>query len=149
MKILHPTDFSDCAAEAQEEASRLARVLGAELVLLHVSVEAPLYAEGLIGVKDVRKVYEAQRKWAEETLEARAAALRDTGVTSRALVRVGVPAEEIAKVAGEEGVDMIVMGTHGRGGLSRFFLGSVADRVIRTARCPVLTVREGWAVGAA
>ncbi len=149
MKILHPTDFSDCAAEAQEEASRLARVLGAELVLLHVSVEAPLYAEGLIGVKDVRKVYEAQRKWAEETLEARAAALRDTGVTSRALVRVGVPAEEIAKVAGEEGVDMIVMGTHGRGGLSRFFLGSVADRVIRAARCPVLTVREGWAVGAA
>ena len=149
MKILHPTDFSDCAAEAQEEASRLARVLGAELVLLHVSVEAPLYAEGLIGVKDVRKVYEAQRKWAEETLDARAAALRDTGVTSRALVRVGVPAEEIVKAAAEEGVDMIVMGTHGRGGLSRFFLGSVADRVIRTARCPVLTVREAGAVGAA
>jgi nucleotide-binding universal stress UspA family protein len=147
MKILHPTDFSECAQQAQEEAARLARALGGEVVLFHVSVEAPLYAEGLIGVKDVEKVYEAQRKWAEETLEARAAALREKGVASRWLLRVGIPFEEIAEAAREERADLIVMGTHGRGGLARFFLGSVADRVLRTAPCPVLTVRERRSAG--
>jgi universal stress protein A len=147
MKILHPTDFSECAQQAQEEAGRLARALGGEVVLLHVSVEAPLYAEGLIRVKDVEKVYEDQRKWAEETLEARATALRESGVASRWLLRVGIPFEEIVKAAREEGADLIVIGTHGRGGLARFFLGSVADRVVRMGPCPVLTVRERRSAG--
>jgi nucleotide-binding universal stress UspA family protein len=56
--------------------------------------------------------------------------------------QVGVPFEEIVKIAGEERVDMIVMGTHGRSGLDRLLLGSVAERVIRLALCPVLTVRQ-------
>lgn len=147
MKILHPTDFSDCAAEAQEKAIWLARVLGAELILFHVSLEAPLYGEGLVAMKDVRRLFDAQRKWAGETLEARAAALREAGLTARWLLRVGVPYEEIVRVAEEEAADMIVIGTHGRGGLARFFLGSVADRVIRTASCPVITVRENKGAG--
>ena len=57
-------------------------------------------------------------------------------------MKVGVPFEEIVKIAGVERVDMIVMGTHGRSGLDRLLLGSVAERVIRLAPCPVLTVRQ-------
>lgn len=139
MRILHPTDFSEAAERAQAQAAKLAPALGAELLLLHVSVETPLWGEGLV---DVRSVWDAQRKWAEQALEARVNTLRSSGVEARYLLRMGVPFAEIVKVAGEERVDLIVMGTHGRGGVERFLLGSVADRVIRLAPCPVLTVRE-------
>ena len=64
-KILIPTDFSDCARRAEETATVLGRGLGAELILLHVSVETPLYNEGMRGLVEPRKVYQAQREWAE------------------------------------------------------------------------------------
>lgn len=142
MKILHPTDFSECAEQARAEAIRLARALGAELILFHVSVEAPLYGEGIMASEQVRKVYDAQRQWAEEALEARAAEMREAGVAARWKLGVGVPFAEIVRAAEEEGADLIVMGTHGRRGLDRLLLGSVANRVVRLAACPVLTVRE-------
>jgi nucleotide-binding universal stress UspA family protein len=140
-KILVPTDFSDCARCAEETAMTLGRTLGAELLLLHVSVETPLYNEGMRGLVDPRKVYEAQREWAETTLAARAAEMRSAGVSARGVVRSGVTVDEILRAAAEEGCDLVVMGTHGRGGLSRFFLGSVADRIVRLAPCAVMTVR--------
>lgn len=142
MKILHPTDFSECAAEAQAVAVDLARKLAAELVLVQVLVEAPLYSEGFISRRQVQTVYDAQRKWSEETLEARAEQLRQSGIKTSWRVQAGAPHEEIVRTAEEEHADMIVMGTHGRGGLNRMILGSVAERVIRLARCPVLTVRQ-------
>ncbi|MEK7715145.1 MAG: universal stress protein, partial [candidate division NC10 bacterium] len=64
------------------------------------------------------------------------------GIPVRWALEVGVPFEEIVKAAEKEGADMIVMGTHGRSGLNRLLLGSVAERVIRLAPCPVLTVRQ-------
>jgi nucleotide-binding universal stress UspA family protein len=140
-KILIPTDFSDCARRAEETAMALGRRLGAELILLHVSVETPLYSEGMRGLVDPRKVYEAQRAWAENTLAARAAEMRGTGVSARGVIQSGVAVDEILKLATEERCDLIVIGTHGRGGLSRFFIGSVADRIVRLAPCPVVTVR--------
>lgn len=143
MKILHPTDFSDCAEEARAVATRLAKALNAELLLLHVSVEAPLFGEGLMGRQDVRGVFEVQRRWAEGALEERAAEVRGAGVPALTRVVVGAPHAEIVRVAAEASADLIVMGTHGRGGVERFLLGSVTDRVMRTAPCPVLTVREG------
>lgn len=142
MKILHPTDFSECADRAQQQAVRLAHAMGGEIVLLHVAVETPLYGEGLMSTKEVREVYAAARKWATATLEERAAAIREHGLATRVVLKAGVPHEEIVKTAAEEQADLIVLGTHGRGGVERFFIGSVADRVIRTAPCPVVTVRE-------
>ena len=142
MKILHPTDFSECATEAQAVAVDLARKLAAELVLVQVLVEAPLYSEGFISRRQVQTVYDAQRKWTEETLEACAEQLRQSGIKTSWRVQAGAPHEEIVRTAEEEHADMIVMGTHGRGGLNRMVLGSVAERVIRLARCPVLTVRQ-------
>lgn len=142
MKLLHATDFSESARRAEEQAVRLVRATGGALVLLHVQVEIPLYGEGPFGMGDVRAVYEAQRKWAGETLAARATELGQQGVPTEWRLRAGVPFEEIVRVAEEEAADVIVMGTHGRGGLGRLLLGSVADRVIRLASCPVLTVRD-------
>jgi universal stress protein A len=142
MKILHPTDFSECAAQAEATAVDLAGKLGGEIALLQVLVETPLYGESVLNMPKVQSVYDAQRKWAEETLEARVGDLRQRGVKANWRVQVGVPSEEIVKIAEEERVDMIVMGTHGRSGLNRVLLGSVAERVIRLAPCPVLTVRQ-------
>lgn len=117
MTILHTTDFS--------------------------AVEAPLYSEGTRAMREVRRVYEAQREWASRELAERAAALQARhGIPTAWRLRVGVPHQEIVRAAAEETAELIVMGTRGRGGLERLRLGSVADRVIRTAPCPVLTVRE-------
>ena len=85
---------------------------------------------------------DAQRTWAEETLEVRVTDLRQRGIKARWRLQVGVPFEAIVRVAEEEQAGMIVMGTHGRSGLNRVLLGSVAERVIRLAPCPVLTVRQ-------
>jgi universal stress protein A len=138
--IVCPTDFSERAAPAEREAVRLAKALGAELVLAHVGTDATLWREGLY-TPEVRAVVEGQRKWAADALAARAAALAAEGVTARAVVKVGLAWKEIVRLAAEEHADMIVMGTQGRTGLERLLLGSVAERVIRRAPCPVLTVR--------
>lgn len=142
MKILHPTDFSECAKQAEAAAVDLVGKLDGELVLFLALVETPLYGEGLISSQQVQAVYDAQRKWAEETLETRAGDLRQRGIKASWRLQAGVPFEEIVKAAREERADMIVMGTHGRSGLDRVLLGSVAERVIRLAPCPVLTVRQ-------
>ena len=141
MTIIHPTDFSEEAATAERQAAELARRLGAELLLLHVSVETPLYGEGALGMANVKDVYEAQARWAEQQLADRATLLTKNGVATRWRRRVGIVHDAICDVAREEAADYIVMGTHGRGGIARFMVGSVADRVVRTAPCPVLTVR--------
>ncbi len=140
-RIIHATDFSTEADEAEAEAVRLARALGAELLLLHVAVEAPFYGDTPFGMKDLRKIYEGQARWAEDKLAERTRRLAGQGVTTGWRRRVGVPHEEIVKAAREEHAAYIVMGTHGRSGVGRFMLGSVADRVIRSAACPVVVVR--------
>jgi nucleotide-binding universal stress UspA family protein len=139
--IMHPTDFSEEAGSAEAEAVRLARALGGELVLLHVATDAMLYGDTGLGTAQLRKAYEAQARWGETQLAERARVLAAKGVPTRWIRRTGVPYEEIVNAATEEKADYIVMGTHGYGGLSRLMLGSVADKVIRAAVCPVVTVR--------
>ncbi|HSE93925.1 MAG TPA: universal stress protein [Methylomirabilota bacterium] len=140
-RILVPTDFSAPSEEAWKTACRLGRVLGAELILVHVFVEPPLYSEGPFSGERVREVYAAGRAWVEKTLEEWAAGARAEGLAARVLVRVGVPHREILALAAYERADLLVVGTHGRGGVERALIGSVADRVIRLAPCPVLSVR--------
>jgi nucleotide-binding universal stress UspA family protein len=139
-RILCPTDFSETAAAAERHAVALARALGAELVLLHVASEAPLRRETL-GTPEVRRVFESQRAWVTETLAARVRELTTGGVSARSVVKTGVPWREVVGAVEEEQADMIVMGTQGRTGLDRLLIGSVAERVVRHAPCPVLTVR--------
>jgi nucleotide-binding universal stress UspA family protein len=142
MKIVHPTDFSPCAEDARALAVRLARALGAELILLHVAVDTPLFREGLMRAGELERVFEEQRAWARQALEERAAQCRVQGVHTLARVVAGAPHQAIVDTAKQEGADFIVMGTQGRSALERFFIGSVADRVIRAAPCAVVTTRE-------
>jgi nucleotide-binding universal stress UspA family protein len=140
-RIVVPTDFSVGSEEAWRVARRLAATAGAELVLVHVFVETPLYGEGPFSAERSREFYRAARTWVEEQLEQWAAAARGAGLKVRTAVRTGAPHREIVTAAADERASIIVLGTHGRGGLERALLGSVADRVIRTAPCPVLSVR--------
>jgi nucleotide-binding universal stress UspA family protein len=141
-RLLVPTDFSAGSERAWSLARRLAERLGAELVLVHVLVEAPLYSEGPFSMKRARDVFDAARAWAVKTLGEWTASAAAAGLSVRWVVRTGVPYEEIVGAATRESADLIVIGTHGRGGLDRALLGSVADRVIRLAPCPVVTVRD-------
>lgn len=141
-RIIVPTDFSSCSEEAWRLAQRLAGMSGAELVLTHVLTEAPLFREGPFIMPKVREVFEAARSFADAALQEWVAKARVEGLSARAALRSGVAYQEIVTLAVDERADLIVIGTHGRGGIDRALLGSVADRVIRLAPCPVLTVRE-------
>jgi nucleotide-binding universal stress UspA family protein len=141
-RILVATDFSPTLEGAWLVARRLTGRLRAEIVILHVLVEAPLFSEGPFTMKHTRSVFEAARAWAEKTLGEWVATATTAGVPARWTVRTGVPYKEIVAAAESERPDLIVMGTQGRGGLDRALLGSVAEKVIRLAPCPVLTVRE-------
>jgi len=132
--ILHPTDFSDQADAALRMAVSLARDYGARLVLLHV-MPPPTVIGGEMG---------AYAPVPEEPAELweRLNALQPEGAlcVERFLVK-GEPSEEIVRMARGERADLVVMGTHGRTGLGRLLMGSVAEWVMRRAPCPVLTVK--------
>jgi len=141
-KILFPTDFSHLSDAALQHATTLARETGATLLILHVE-EAPIVYGGgemYYGIPDPDR-NEMQRMLAE---------LRptDPNVQFEHRLVLGDPAGEIVKVATDEHVDMIVMGTHGRTGLGRMIMGSVAEAVVRRAPCPVLTFKAGAAAAA-
>ena len=139
-QILAPTDFSECSKQAIAYAYELAQAFGATLVLLHVVEELPAYI-GFIppgGAAMLRADLERQARLdlAQVVPEAEAA---EVEVTRQ--VVVGSPSHEIVQVAAAEKVDLIVIATHGRTGFSHLVMGSVAERVVRTAPCPVMTIR--------
>ena len=137
-KILVATDFSPDAAEAVKVAGELARACGSEIVLLHVcQMPAYSFANGAMYIPAPELVADILRD-ANRGLAEVKGRIRDVAVET---VRVeGEPASEIVRVAAERKADLIVMGTHGRRGLRRFFAGSVAEHVVRAAPCPVMTV---------
>ena len=98
--------------------------------------------EGPLTGEAVRDFSDAGREWAA-TLEEWASAARAAGYTVRTMLRVGVPYREVVAAAKDERADLVLLATHGRGEIHRLLVGSVADRVIRMAPCPVLTVKEG------
>jgi nucleotide-binding universal stress UspA family protein len=132
--LLTTTDFSAPATQAVTAAFELAQTFGAKLSLLHV-IEVPVYAiEVALPLEDLER--DARRELALLLPEAEAAHVDVTR-----LVAMGVPYQKIVETATAEQVDLIVMATHGRTGLSHLVLGSVAERVVRMAPCPVLTIR--------
>lgn len=141
-KLLFPTDFSEPSEAAWAFALTFAVEFGAEVVVLHVVPEPPRLAEayemGFTPERFVKVATEEARRLMAD-LQAKAA---DWSVTFIPKVRQGVEFREIIAAAREEGVDLIVMGTHGRTGLAHALIGSVAEKVVRKAPCPVLTVRH-------
>jgi universal stress protein A len=138
-RILCATDFSDTAEAAWEVACDLARTHRADLVLLHVFAELSTYPE--VAVASVQRVWGEQRLWVQQALDQRVGAANAHGLTARPVLTTGVAPESIVDTAREEGADLIVIGTHGRTGLTRLVIGSVAERVVRMAPCPVLVVK--------
>jgi nucleotide-binding universal stress UspA family protein len=136
--ILVPHDFSDTAQQALSFALELAGKLGARVTVLH-AYEIPSYGYP-DGVALTAQVAGNIRRAASDALEGVVARARRPGVEVTALLREGTAWSEIDAGAKDSGADLIVMGTHGRHGLARALIGSVAEKVVRTAPCPVLTV---------
>ena len=141
-KIVVPIDFSDASKHAAQYAAALARRLDASLHLVHVlepseMVTGPFEFYGGPPAEFLDQLYWSKRS----QLVAIGAGLDgDVRVTSE--VRHGTPAECIRDAAVDYGADLVIMSTHGRSGLSHLLMGSVAEQVIRTARCPVLVIRD-------
>ena len=140
LEILCGIDFSRGAEATLEAAADLARRHGGALTLLHV--REPLPAAGGKGFVPPPGLTEAESVEIGRQLERwRAEAARMSGGEVRAEAATGAPASEIVRRAREKPFDLVVVGTHGRTGLRRLMLGSVAERVVREAPCPVLVVR--------
>ncbi len=137
--ILVPTDFSEHADHALSYAVELAAALDATLHLVHaISIGMPGLPE--MGVAYGAMVMESTTKAAQEELEARATRYRDRVAVAPVRIEIGDAREVIDQIAKLIDADLIIMGTHGRRGLRRMLLGSVAETVVRTAPCPVLAV---------
>ena len=141
-RILHPTDFSRASGAAFLKAVALAKENRADLVLVHVLLPAvPFLGDGYVSPKTYEELEAAARRGAQRQLAKLLAKAKNAKARAKALLLGGIPYSQIARAARAKRADLIVMGTHGRTGLSKFFLGSVAERVIAAASCPVLTVR--------
>lgn len=145
-KILCPTDFSEPAGTALEIAHRLADQSGAEWILLHVVDYVPVLPPPTVGTAspafDEPKYQRALREHAQHQLDELAASWRDKGVPVQTHLAEGSAAKRIVAYANDNDVDLIVIATHGRTGVQRFLFGSVAEKVLRSASCPVLTIRH-------
>jgi nucleotide-binding universal stress UspA family protein len=140
--ILHPTDFSPSSRPAFNHALALARDEGAELLLVHVlPTVMPMVGEGYMSPKTFDDLQRSMRAQAQKQLDRLVAKAKTARVRARGLLYEGVAADAIVRAARAKRAKLIVIGTHGRTGLSRLFMGSVAERVVGTAPCPVLTVR--------
>jgi nucleotide-binding universal stress UspA family protein len=136
--ILIPTDGSAESAEAAEAGLDLAEELDAEVHAISV-VDAELVASTTY-TTGAAKNEERMHEEAEENAAEAAEGARERGLEAVEVVETGIPAEKIVEYA-DENVDAIVIGTHGRSGMRRVLLGSVTDKVVRTASVPVVTVR--------
>ncbi len=133
--ILHPTDFSEGSAYACRLACAVARDSHARLILLHVFPPPILISGEALLPPDPEEIK------AELQAQLQALKIEDDGIQVERRVQEGYPGADIPRVARETKADLIVMGTHGRTGLSRLLMGSVAEQIVRRAPCPVLTVK--------
>jgi nucleotide-binding universal stress UspA family protein len=136
-KVLFATDFSDASDEAIDRAIEMARQAGAEVEIMHV---LELAEEFPFGTTYFEADYGALYANIDLQLSQRAERFRQAGVACETKILEGSAATEIAERGRKIGAELIVVGTHGRGGLAHAMLGSVAERVVRRASCPVLAV---------
>jgi len=138
--ILAPTDFSDSSKKAISDALDLAQTFGATLSLLHVLEPSPYLGEFTLPTMGEELLGDLERQASTALAQLLPEAQQAKIEVTRA-VAIGSPSQTIVETAEAEHVDLIVMATHGRTGLSHLLIGSVAERVVRTAPCPVLTIR--------
>ncbi len=140
-EIVAPVDFSEASREAFVHAVELARAVGAKVILLHVINDVPHPAFHLTGRGSVMDIFPGLRNRVLKTMKSWVKEIGAEDVVKETLVADGRVHTKIAEVTREHGGSLIIMAGHGLSGYERLFLGSVTERVIRMAPCPVLTVK--------
>jgi nucleotide-binding universal stress UspA family protein len=135
-KILFPTDFSPASQEALKWATSLARDSGASITIVHVEEPPMAYGGGEMYIGDDEGHREELKKSLVQVVPG------DPSIRFEHKLLVGDPATAIVQTADDEHADFIVIGTHGRTGLTRLLMGSVAEAIVRRAQCPVLTIKQ-------
>jgi nucleotide-binding universal stress UspA family protein len=143
-KIVCPVDFSNCAQQALKYATELAKQFDAELSIVHAYEDpaayvTPMPMSGYVGPG--AELLLELRKQLEQRLTQTTAEVQQLGVRVRSELLEGAPYRVVLDWAKEYGADLIVVGTHGHTGLTHALLGSVTERIVRMAHCPVLTIR--------
>lgn len=142
-KIIWTTDFSENAEASLPYAEEIASRFDADLVLVHVLLDIPLFYASFIGDSSAYlSAMEKARGEASAELENLARGLRNRGVAARVTLLEGSPYKEVTQFAETEGADLIVIGSRGLSGLERVIIGSTAEKIVRNAPCPVLTVHK-------
>jgi nucleotide-binding universal stress UspA family protein len=141
-RILFASDFSKTSAKAFATAVTLAKANRAQVTILHVVVPfLPMVPEHYMGGATLDQLNAEARRWSQQRLAALTGKAKKAGVRATGLMVEGDPARQIVRVARSKRADLLVVGTHGRTGWNKFFVGSVAERVVSSATCPVVTVR--------
>lgn len=141
-RILHPSDFSRASSVAFKKAVEMAKANRGELMLVHVvNPVIPVAGDGYVSPKMYEEIAASNRAWAQKELNKLVAKAKASGVRAKAAVLEGSAHDQIVRFARAKRADLLVLGTHGRSGIAKLFLGSVAGRVVAAASCPVLTVR--------
>jgi len=140
-RILHATDFSKASEPALREAIDFAKANDAELWVVHVVVPLTYAATEFESPELYARLEETAKKEAEGSMAKLIQRLKRANVNAKSLLLNGQAHEQIIKAAKTKKADLIIIGTHGRTGLSKLFMGSVAGRIVSSAECPVLTVR--------
>lgn len=141
-RILFASDFSKASAKAFATAVTLAKANRATVTILHVIVPfVPFTSEDVIRGDTLEQISIETRRWSQRQLAKLTAKAKKAGIRAVGLIVEGDPAGQIVRAARSTRADLVVVGTHGRTGLTKFFVGSVAQRVVATAPCPVVVVR--------
>lgn len=140
-RILYASDFSSPSRRAFDTALGIAKSLNARLTIVSVLAPVLTVPDQYIDAVTLDQLDKQARRWSSQQLERLVERARKAGISASAVLRDGDPADQIVRACRATKSDLIIVGTHGRRGLTKFFLGSVAERVVSTASCPVVTVR--------
>ena len=141
-RILFASDFSKASGKAFTTAMTMAKANQATLTILHVIVPfVPIVPEQYINTVTWEQIDRQARRWSQRQLVKLVDRAKKAGIRAVGLLLEGDPAQQIVRAARSKRADLLVVGTHGRTGLTKLFVGSVAARVAATASCPVATVR--------
>jgi len=141
-KILFPTDFSDVSKKALNYLKQLQEAGAKEIIVLHVIDERKIEAIALYGSGECYVVIDRIEKEARKEISAIESELKKSGFEVKARIETGIPLREILRVEEEEGVSVIVIGSHGKTNMKEMLLGSVSEKVIRRAKNPVLVIKR-------
>lgn len=142
-RILFASDFSKASRKAFTTAVAMAKANRAALTIVHVIVPfTPIVPEQYLSAETWEQIDNEAKRVSRQQLRRIMARARKAGIRVVGLLQEGDPAQQIIRAARSTRADLLVVGTHGRTGLAKFFVGSVASRVVATAACPVVTVRS-------